>query len=473
MRLHHLLSLVLVLACNGKSDPLQSTDIRIDAAGEGDSIDSSDVRMCINSEGQVFVVWSDDRTGVPAIWLNRSLDAGRTWMSVPVRVSGNDAPAIAPDLACLGNMVHVVWEDQRDGVLDNHNIYYARSADRGATWSSDQILLETDEDGQTMSHGPRVVAAGDEVHVAWFDSGAGSYDIYVASSKTRGTSFAEPVRVDDDAPGSSYSSWPRIDADGEGHVYVAWEDSRDGLSDIYFALSEDSGASYGENVRLDGGDTEGSANSFSPQLSVEGEVIYVVWHDTRNGDNADILYNFSEDYGVTWPASARRLDSDEKGAADSTWPALVVHGGVAHVAWQDDRNGGYDIFYRSMDHGLPEADEVRLDKDGEGFGNSLQPRIAVGESGMVVAWEDRRDDDEDAGYNDLYYNWSTDGGLTWDGEDRRLDAFEPGTKYAVDLDIAMYGGEVLGTWVDGRNGTADIYFQYVTLGESASYVTED
>jgi hypothetical protein len=474
----------LLAACaGGPSVDWESSDLRIDGSAAGDRFDSDGVRMCRSDTGDVFVAWQDARDGTSAIWLQHSPDGGQRWRRDPVRVNRGSAAATLPDLACAGATVHVVWQDIRDGQLENKNIYYNRSLDGGTTWSERDVRLSDDPDGRAMSLTPRIVRAGSEVHVAWSDARNGAYDIYVATSTDQGQTFGAPVRVDSDAPGSAFSAFPQIVADGDGAVLVVWEDARAGLSDIYAAASTNSGASFFSDIRLDGGDDAGSANSFRPRLAMSGSLAFVVWQDERNGTNRDIYFNRSSNGGLAWLGTARLVESDGRGAADSTNPTVALSGSVAHVVWQDKRNGGFDIYYRSFIQDEPRAlsveregrepadAELRLDLgDRPGTANSLDAVIAVDGDDVAVVWEERRFDGtsgrgEALGFNEIYYNFSRDDGMTWERTDLRLDSFCQGRKYANDLQVALAGGAVLASWVDGRRGSADILFSRLPLGE--------
>ncbi len=465
---------VALAACNGGAGEQEylSSDVRIDAAGPTDGSDAWGTRMCVTPSGHVFVVWTDDREGKSSVWLNRSTDAGRSWWTGAKRIDHGAGQAENPDIACTDEVVYVVWEDDRDGELENHNIYVNYSVDQGTKWLDSDVALDADPDGYAMSLGPEVVASGDRVAVAWYDAVSGAYDIYTVASLDRGESWSDPVRVDSDDAGSAYSATPQLAMDGAGHVYLAWEDSRGGLSDVYFAVSSDDGLSYSRDVRLDSGDGPGAFNSFAPAMATEDGTVVVVWHDERNGEGRDIFMNWSDDHGVTWLAEAVRVDSDNVGFFDSLYPAVLVQGGVAHIVWEDARRQGYDIYYRAAVSAAFDAEEVRLDRDSAGFGNSLNPVIASGEAGLVVAWEDRRYDDG-SGYNDLFYNWSEDDGLTWDDIDLRIDSIEDATKYTSDLNLEVYMGELLSAWTDGRRGNTDVFFHHLKVGEEAEYLVAE
>jgi len=475
-----LVPMLLLAGCDGQNDLLGSTDVRIDGApaGEGDP-ESTDPRMCIADDGSIYVVWVDDRDATPAVWFTSSTNGGDSWIRPPVRVNRGGGAAFAPDISCSNAVVHVVWEDDRDGELENHNIFYNRSGDGGLTWNEVDRRLTEDVDGDSMSLGPDLVAIGDDVYVAWFDNTNGAYDIFITASHDRGQTWSAPARLDSDEAGQAYSAWPRIAADAEQHVYVAWEDSRNGMSDIYAAASSTGGASFWPEVRLDGGDDLGQHDSFSPRLDASDDgSVYVVWHDTRNGAERDIYMNWSINHGQNWATDAVRVDSDAAGFFDSLNPSVLVSEGTTYVAWQDGRSGGYDAFVRRAESGVFYDAEQRVDTDAAGHGNSLHPQVLRSGDTVVVIWEDRRADQGGEGYNDIYYNYSTDAGVTWSTRDLRVDSIAAGTSYAVDIQAALYQetelGEVtlLATWTDGRRGTADIYFQALPVGEEASFTVE-
>ena len=135
----------LVGACTDKDQgdqPLGSTDVRVDHPASENDPDSGDTQMCVNDNGEIFVVWVDDRDGTPDIWFNRSLDLGVQWMPSDVKINrGFENNVWDPAIGCNNDGVFVAWEDDRDGELQNHQIYFSRSLDQGDTWSIDDLLL--------------------------------------------------------------------------------------------------------------------------------------------------------------------------------------------------------------------------------------------------------------------------------------------------------------------------------------------
>ena len=261
------------------------------------------------------------------------------------------------------------------------------------------------------------------------------------------------VRVDRDLAGAADSECPRIRVEGS-NIYVAWGDFRGGLAqDIYFNASSDGGRTWlAADRRLDT-DASGRATSACPELSSSGTNVYAVWADYRNG-GSDIYFNGSSDGGATWFTSDLRLDTDLPGAGSSTEPRIASDGSNVYVVWQEGRNGKKDIYFNgSSDGGLTWlAQDVRLDTDLPGRGFSLDPQLSASGSNVHVAWMDIRN-----GRGDIFFNGSTDGGATWLSSDVQLDTDGKGVKASVQPRIASDGSNVTVVWQDLRNGREDLY----------------
>ena len=459
-------------------------DIRIDGASDQNDPDSEDARMCVNDAGEVYVVWLDNRadrnSDKNSVWMNRALTRPweqESWLAAPIRVNQGEGNVWAPDLYCNELGAFVTWEDDRDGELENHQIYFNRTTDQGESFSADDTLLEpNDDDGNSMSLGPRITGTGQDLFVTWYDGLNGAYDILVASSGDAGLTWRDPTRVDSDNAGQSYSGVPRIAvSDNASNVWVVWEDSRDGASDVYLNRSDSGGVTFIGDQRIDDGDDPGEYDSFSPQICAD-DYVYVVWHDARNGEGRDIYMNYSADGGETWGVAAQRLDTDQAGLGNSVDPVCVADGTTLHVAWQDNGqdNSGYDILYRKVVDGLPSASPVRLDTGSlPGTANSLQPRIAFEPNTrqLVVMWRDGRAEAQGAqqvGYEDLYYNFSTNGAAFLPDDDLRVDSYYDGSSFKRDHNLGLLGNRWYASWVDGRSGSSDVYFQAFEIGTEAT-----
>jgi hypothetical protein len=227
-------------------------------------------------------------------------------------------------------------------------------------------------------------------------------------------------------------------------VYVVWMDARDGNAEIYYKRSTDNGATWEQDVRL----TNENNNSHSPSIAVCDSIVHVAWVDERDG-NYEIYYKRSVDNGVTWEQDVRLTDDPNH----SVYPSIAVCDSIVHVAWCDNRDGNSEIYYkRSVDNGVTWEQDVRLTDDPN---HSVYPSIAVCDSIVHVAWVDYRD-----GNSEIYYKRSIDNGVTWE-QDVRLTN-DPSSLYYSSIACwdCRYGYDVHVTWTDERDGNPEIYYKH-------------
>ena len=361
---------------------------------------SSDVRLTNNSANSlmtfnnqtalgvsgdtIHLVWMDDRDGNLEIYYKRSTNNGSSWLA-DTRLTTDTNFSFYPAVAASGSTVHVVWQDDRDG---NPEIYYKRSTNGGTTWSVDTRLTNQVD----FSIGPSVAVSGNIVHVVWQDFRDGNPEIYYKRSTNGGTSWSADMRLTNDP---NFRQPASVSASGN-FVHIAWMDLRDGNPEIYYKRSTNDGVSWLSDTRL----TNNTNISTVPTVSVSGSNVSLCWVDDRDG-NTEIYYKRSTNGGVSW-SSDTRLTNDPN---ISTSPSIISSGTAIHVVWQDDRDGNNEIYYkRSTDNGINWIADFRLTNNA---GASLAPSVSV--SGLVVhvAWQDDRD-----GNSEIYYKRNPTGNPT-------------------------------------------------------------
>ena len=385
---------------------------------------------------------------------------------------GVEAVAENPAIACAGDSVYVVWEDDRDSDYGTRNIYFSYSDDAGQTWQDDSRLT-SDPEGDWDALSPQIALDYDEaigpdkqIYISWYDGRSGAYDIYFTRS-TNGYNFlSEELRLDTDLPGAAYSAHPRLVSDGIGGIYVIWQDRREGGNDVYSNRSIDGGYNWSAtDLRLDGGVAGGSSDAFGLSLAVDREssvpAVYAAWHDDRNGGK-DIYLNYSLDAGATWQVEAVRMDTDAEGGSNSFYPDLAASNGRVLVAWHDDRDLGYDIYMRRSENGgVSWSPSSRLDTDLVGSAHSLGVRLARDGTRVVAVWSDFRVASalEGGAQPDLWYRASQDGGTLWSDAELRIDDDPQSTAISDELQVGLSGPFAHFLWVDYRLGRADLWFR--------------
>ncbi len=330
---------------------------------------SSNNAWCVASSGSVVhVVWHDYRDGNSEIYYKRSIDGGVSW-SADMQLTNDPASSWNPSVTVSGSVVHVVWQDDRNG---NTEIYYKRSIDEGGNWEADTRLTNN----ASSSVSPSVTVSGPAVHVVWFDNRDGNEEIYYKRSLDFGGSWGTDIRMTNN---SAISRNPSVTASGSA-AHVVWEDNREGNWEIYYKGSIDEGVNWDPDTRL----TNNTANSWYPSVSSSGSDVHIVWSDDRDG-NLEIYYKGSINKGVNWDADTRLTNN----SAASRTPSVSVSGQAVHVVW-DDRRGGAsgEIYYkRSTDAGVSWIADTQLTVN---FA-SQNPSVSVSGTAVYVVWKDYRD----------------------------------------------------------------------------------
>ncbi|MCB0727995.1 MAG: T9SS type A sorting domain-containing protein [Ignavibacteriae bacterium] len=338
----------------------------------------------IAANGNVLhVVWSDDRNGNNEIFYKRSTDWGQSW-GPEIRQTNDGLHSVCPSVAVSGSMVHIVWKVHNAGT---YNIFYKRSTDGGESWEDGKILSNL----TGYSTNPSVAASGVDVHVAWFNYFIPWQNnwIYYKHSTDGGESWAPDTLL---SSVNGYSILPSLAVSGS-NVHMVWQDVN--IRSIIYKSSTNGGETWGMSTRL----TDYSGGSMRPSISVSGSFIHVAGESFRDG-NFEIYYKRSTDGGTTWGADTLLTYN----ILHQFCPSISASGATVHIVWQDNRDDNYEIYYkRSLDNGADWEEEMRLTNNSA---SSINPSIAVLGTDVNVIWSDNRD-----GNDEIYYKRNPTGSI--------------------------------------------------------------
>jgi hypothetical protein len=393
----------------------------------------------------------------PDGYFDKRVDNGK-----PPGVLGGAGPSDQPAITRNGNFVYMAWEDYRNGMSD---IYFNRSTNNGQTWNlPDKGPLDNTDlaPGANASQWVRLNSSGPNVYCVWHDyrSPSGFVDIYFNYSLDNGASWKMEQHIDGSTTASSM--FPSI-ASTDSFVYVAWQDNRLGNDDIYFNRSTNNGMAWGTPTRIDLGDGAGANSSKSARLACQGSYVYCMWLDIRTGGTYHTYFNYSTDNGVTWQVSSIKLSQ-----GTGSWCQLPARGclectsSFVYACWAEDRDttGVYGIYFnRSTNSGVSWGTDARVSDSGYTCYNTS---LDLQGNYVYIGWEDNRL----TGYtsDDIFFDYSSDNGATWQSPDIGPIDAAVGIP-AMCVDIKSEGNFVYATWYDSRRmgpGTGDVFFNRST-----------
>lgn len=245
-----------------------------------------------------------------------------------------DDPAV--QLTASGDAI-VAWVDQAE-----KDVLLGRWSRAGAPRMPP---VNVSRSGATFSWLPRVVAAGDDVHVLWqeivFSGGTHGGEIFVATSNDGGRTFRAPVNLSNSRAGDGKGridekTWDNGSLDlargARGELYAVWTEYEGAL---WLRRSDDGGATFAPAVRV-AGTTEAPARGPSIAVARDGRV-HLAWARGETS-RAGIHVATSTDRGATFGPPA--VIAGESGRADA--PSIAIdEDGQSHLVFVENGRVGY------------------------------------------------------------------------------------------------------------------------------------
>lgn len=296
-------------------------------------------QLTTDNAGGAIIVWSDGRNGGPNadIYAQHVNSAGSVqWNANGVAICTASYNQSSPQLISDGSGGAIItWSDFRSDYTD---IYAQRITAAGVvSWSHDGVPV-----CMSVYHqdNPVIVSdANDGAIICWQDnrnnyvSGLDTYAQRINSSgvvqwATNGIAVCNAQYL---------QSFNQMVADGSGGAYITWEDRRSG-NDIYAQRISSAGVPL---WTIDGVPvcTSGPVQK-SPQLCVNssGNLI-IVWSENYYDVAAQAV---SPAGAVLWTVDGIPVCNE---ASIQTAPQIIAAGtDSVIIAWQDARNGSYDIY---------------------------------------------------------------------------------------------------------------------------------
>jgi hypothetical protein len=208
-------------------------------------------QVAVSANGNVHLTFGDgDR-----IYYARSNEASPLKFGEPVLVAETPNLALGmrrgPRVAVAGNTVVISAISGLKGRGRDENLLAWRSTDDGASWEGPATVNDAPAAAREGLH---AMAAGPNGFVcAWIDLRTKQSDIRVSTSPDGVTWSPNAIAYQSPSGRVCECCQPSLGFDERGTLHLLWRNSLDGLRDIYRAVSEDGGKTFGPAVKLGSG----------------------------------------------------------------------------------------------------------------------------------------------------------------------------------------------------------------------------
>ncbi|OQY71880.1 MAG: hypothetical protein B6D44_11155 [Ignavibacteriales bacterium UTCHB2] len=394
-----------------------------------------DPSIVLDEWGNFVITWQDGRNNIDDIFFQRYDNLGLK-IGGNIRVNDNITssyckyPSISTD--SIGNFV-IVWEDERN---ENSDIYLQQYNFNGI--KSNNNLKINDDAGSKDQRYPKISIddLGNFI-IVWEDYREDSKcDIFLQRLNSDGAPLGENIKVNDDV-GSFYQYDPSISVNGNGNFVVAWCDMRSGSRNVYFQRYNNLGVPQGINTRANdlsdidvwakvkvsmdeignfvivwprngniyfqrynhigvkqGGNIkvtdDQTISLLNPDVAMDQTGNFVIaWEEVKQ-NNQDIYFQRFNSMGIKQGQKIKVNNNDNNSYINLSISMNKV--GDFVIAWQDSRNGNYDIYFQRFNSiGNSQGPNTKVNDDSGNAGQS-NPEVAIDEIGnFVIVWSDDRD----------------------------------------------------------------------------------
>ncbi|UCH90164.1 MAG: exo-alpha-sialidase [Thermoplasmata archaeon] len=311
-------------------------NFRVDDNGTG-PYDQIHPCMEIDENDNIYVVWEDERNSKTDydIYFTNSSDSGVTF-SPNVLVDDDTSlrlqksPRLAVKVEGATTEIYVVWQDERRAPT-NYDIMFSKSTDGGKTWGdgldNDNDIEINDMVVSAQEHPSIALDSNGHIFVTWDDEREENYkNIYMSNSTDGGATWSTNWNITDYATGTSDQTHPVVSA-YNNYMTIAWIDNRHGVaqSDVFFALSDDNGATFGPFLIVNQGASESIAST--PDVILAGPTTaYIAWEDTRDENRGrDIYFAKSGMIKLKAPTLSGSAFTPETGKTQTQFHFTVVY----------------------------------------------------------------------------------------------------------------------------------------------------
>jgi hypothetical protein len=295
---------MLLVLSNDNGKTWQTPHVML-AAGSG----QFDAQIAVDPADHhtVFAAWLENKKR--EVILAKSVDSGATWSFTTAARSEEELDK--PALAVRGQSVYVAFNHEEE-------VWVAASQDGGHSFVPSRVNADSRPGWSLL--GSATVDPSGNAYLAWASyskaGGArGSVNLFVAKSADTGktwsaksidTSAASPDCKDEDCGEAYLGAQIALTSDTDGTLYALWSAGRTPLSAqrIYFSSSTNGGENWLPRASVSSG-AAGVEHAFPAIAAGNNGDVRIAWMDSRHTPYWNTYYRSSSNGGATWSDETR------------------------------------------------------------------------------------------------------------------------------------------------------------------------
>ena len=298
--------------------------------------------FAVDITGTIHACWRDHETGQS--YLKYAQRSPGTWLQETIVPTTSDIQE--PSIASTADYLHVVWSNKPQ--VKYYNLYYTRRPTGDGAWDNPTVITDT---GSASVHARVALDRSENLHVVWQEHVTTTSEImYISGTVVAGqTTWSDPITLTADLSPDATS--PHVVVGDDNMVHIAFGvdvAGQDYTYDLYYAIFPVSNTENISPTVIPGSRVFVSRELptyASPSIALDGsDNVHVVWNGIRGTDSSDrIYYAMSDDSGASWSQTMAISPDDDWADGFAT---IATDGTLVHVAWQQRGLGDdSDIYY--------------------------------------------------------------------------------------------------------------------------------
>lgn len=375
----------LLAGCAGGTPPAPPAPRAAVTPVENPAAPGSTLPSLAARDGAVLLSWIEDPKG-PAPSLRAALFRGGEWSATRTIAAGPEIlidPANPPEIAILEDgALAAAWVVKNPTSAHASDVRFSVSRDGGASWSEP---VTPHRDRTATEHGfvSLVPRPGAGLDLLWLDGraatesdyGEGGTQLFAVTwdGETFGPETVVDPRVCDCCRTAAARVGPRI--------LAAYRDrGEDERRDISIAALSPSGWEPPRDVAIDGWRLTACPTN-GPALAVHGDRVAVAWFTAAEAAPR-VRIAVSKDGGASFGEPLRLDGGDPIGRVD----AAALPGGVTAVSWLEKKGARAEVRVALLSKDGTVAAEAVSGETTSGRGSGTPRVVPAAEGGLLVAW---------------------------------------------------------------------------------------